>query len=159
MAEKKSWSELFKHPNWQKKRLEILNRANFECEDCGSNDKTLHVHHSYYEKGLAPWEYPEESLYCLCEDCHKRAQDINALIQKQIGKLELGNHEILLGYTLGLEAMDYPMVILDVFSYEVAQGVGDCWGLSPEQITDALEEGKIDGWTLDKLRKSRRKDE
>jgi hypothetical protein len=45
---------------------------------------------------------------------------------------------------------------LDVFSYEVALGVGDVWGLSAEQAIESLEEGRIDGYKLDELAKVRR---
>ncbi|MFA6246244.1 MAG: hypothetical protein WC615_04845 [Mucilaginibacter sp.] len=31
----------------------------------------LHVHHSYYQKGRLPWEYPEESFQTLCWQCHE----------------------------------------------------------------------------------------
>lgn len=155
-AGKKSYYELLKHPNWQRKRLEVLQRANFECENCGSKEATLNVHHSYYEKGFAPWEYPDESLHCLCEDCHKQTQDIQTLLQRQIGKLDLSDHEVLLGYALGREASSYPMVAIDVISYEVALGVGHCWNLTPEQVISALRDGQIDGYTLDKLSRAAR---
>lgn len=69
MAKKTYW-ELLKDPRWQKKRLEVLNDANWTCEKCKSADKTLHVHHKLYEKGLKPWEYENELLQCLCETCH-----------------------------------------------------------------------------------------
>lgn len=59
MNEGSSYYDLFKHPKWQKKRLKILELAGFECERCGAKNKTLHVHHKYYEKGLKPWEYPD----------------------------------------------------------------------------------------------------
>jgi hypothetical protein len=47
MAE--SYYDLLKHPEWQKKRLKVLEAAEFECATCGSKDKTLHVHHRYCE--------------------------------------------------------------------------------------------------------------
>jgi len=75
MPQKVSYYELLKHPKWQKRRLEVLQEAGFRCEECGAEDATLHVHHAYYEKGLAPWDYLAQSLHCLCENCHKRAQD------------------------------------------------------------------------------------
>jgi hypothetical protein len=59
------------HPNWQKKRLEILERDNFSCVECDEKDKTLHVHHQYYIKGNKIWDYPNESLITLCCDCHE----------------------------------------------------------------------------------------
>lgn len=83
-----SYSDLLKHPKWQKKRLEILERADFTCEECGNREQTLHVHHGYYEKGLKPWEYSNESLHCLCEKCHEFAQDYGKHLKRLIGKLD-----------------------------------------------------------------------
>ena len=72
----KNYYELLKDPRWQKKRLEVMERAGFECEECENNEVTLNVHHTYYEKGKMPWEYPTESLQCLCEECHKRTKQV-----------------------------------------------------------------------------------
>lgn len=51
-------------------RLEILNRDNWTCQTCLKTDKTLHVHHFYYKKGMQPWEYPPDALVTICADCH-----------------------------------------------------------------------------------------
>lgn len=67
---KLSYAEKLRRPEWQKKRLEILNRDGFACTSCGDTESELHVHHGYYEKGVEPWEYPDESLRTLCGDCH-----------------------------------------------------------------------------------------
>jgi len=34
--------------------------------------KGLNVHHTYYIKGHKPWEYENDALVTLCEDCHKK---------------------------------------------------------------------------------------
>jgi hypothetical protein len=65
------YSEKFKDPMWQKKRLEIMSRDEFKCVICGDDKKTLNVHHCYYIFGLNPWEYSNDVLITLCEDCHK----------------------------------------------------------------------------------------
>ena len=153
MEQKKSYYELLKHPKWQKKRLEIMDRVGFECENCGTEEDTLNIHHSYYEKGLKPWDYPDESLHCLCDACHKKAQDLNTLLHRQIGQIELADIEQLYGYAVGLMTSNFPMVPIDVFSYEVAMGVGDCWGLKAEKIIDELKDGTIDGYKLLELSK------
>lgn len=70
MAKTLSYSEQLLHPNWQKRRLEILSLASFECQNCGDTEKTLHVHHRRYIKGRKAWEYADEELSCLCEECH-----------------------------------------------------------------------------------------
>ena len=73
-----TYYEKLKDRRWQVKRLEIMERAGFECEHCGDGDnsKQLHIHHKYYEKGKTPWEYPDESLVCLCGDCHKQVEEL-----------------------------------------------------------------------------------
>lgn len=65
-----TYSEKLQDPRWQKKRLEILQRENFTCQDCGAKDRTLHVHHRYYVSGRHPWEYPHFCYQVLCFECH-----------------------------------------------------------------------------------------
>ncbi len=68
MSEK--YYEKLKDPRWQKKRLEVFKRDGFKCLDCGSEKKTLHVHHCHYI-GQNPWDTPIGLLMTLCEDCHE----------------------------------------------------------------------------------------
>ncbi len=76
----KTYSDKLKDARWQKKRLEILSRDEFMCRACFDTAEsaemhgetlTLHVHHTYYEKGREPWDYPNDSLISLCEQCHE----------------------------------------------------------------------------------------
>lgn len=82
-----TYAEKLKSPLWQRKRLEVLQRENFTCEQCGSKDQTLHVHHCYYEKSMMPWDYPDFALKCLCKDCHADRQDIELSIQKVLSSM------------------------------------------------------------------------
>nr|DAI47217.1 MAG TPA: NinG recombination protein [Caudoviricetes sp.] len=66
-----SYNEQIKSPHWQKRRLQILQRDNFTCQICGSTEKTLHVHHLCYRKDAKIWDYPDNTLITLCEDCHR----------------------------------------------------------------------------------------
>lgn len=68
--EKKSYSELLRHPHWQRKKTEILKRDKFKCKLCGDDETTLHVHHKEYINGNNPWDYPNDLLITLCEHCH-----------------------------------------------------------------------------------------
>lgn len=154
LIDKTSHPELLNHPNWHKKKLEILEKSGFECINCRSKEKTLDVYHSYYEKKLKPWEYPENSLYCLCGECYKKSRNIITLIKRQLENIELAYNERLFGYLYGLETLSYPMVTIGVMSYEVAQGIGDCWKISPELIIKNLHNGHINGKTLSELSKS-----
>ena len=45
----------------------------------------LQIHHGYYERGLMPWEYPAEALFCLCDNCHERAETQKAEALREIG--------------------------------------------------------------------------
>jgi hypothetical protein len=65
------YAELLHDPRWFKKRLEILERDEFKCQQCYEKDKTLNVHHLLYLSDKDPWDYPNELLITLCEKCHK----------------------------------------------------------------------------------------
>lgn len=78
--------EKLKDPRWQKRRLEVLERGQWQCEQCEDKDKTLHVHHRYYEKGWNPWDYPDDALSVLCEDCHEWVTKLTASITRGLGK-------------------------------------------------------------------------
>lgn len=65
-----NYYEKLKDPRWQKKRLEVMDRAGFKCQTCLDKTNTLNVHHIEYVKGFQPWDYPLDRLVCLCEKCH-----------------------------------------------------------------------------------------
>ncbi len=67
------YRELLKDPRWQKKRLEVMNAANWKCQTCGDSESTLHAHHPKYQSGKMPWEY--DDILCLCETCHEKIHD------------------------------------------------------------------------------------
>lgn len=79
-----TYYEKLKDPRWQKKRLEVLERANFTCASCYDKDSELHIHHVYYEKGKDPWDYPSSHLWCLCKNCHESLQKNTTDILKLI---------------------------------------------------------------------------
>lgn len=81
------WQKL-QDPRWQKKRLEIMNRAGFKCEKCGEDKATLHIHHGYYEKGFEPWEHANETLWCLCSGCHEVTQPAMRDAQFELAKFK-----------------------------------------------------------------------
>lgn len=60
----------YKTAQWQKKRFEILKRDNFVCRCCGS-DFNLQIHHLYYQPKLKVWEYDNEALVTVCDQCHE----------------------------------------------------------------------------------------
>lgn len=83
-----TYKEKLLDPRWQKKRLEILERADFACENCFGSIETLHIHHDYYEKGVEPWEYDNDTLHCLCASCHKEVTVVMNGINRTIGRLD-----------------------------------------------------------------------
>jgi len=83
----KTYSDKLKHPLWQKKRLEILRIADFQCEDCGRRDQELQVHHCAYISGLNPWEYDSALLMCICDSCHARRQSKEDAMRVSLGKI------------------------------------------------------------------------
>jgi hypothetical protein len=125
-----SYYELLKHPQWQKRRLEILDRAAFRCDNCGSVEKTLHVHHCFYEKGKKPWEYPDTALRCFCEDCHQKAEDRRLALGQMLSLTSIDDE--VYGYALGAFAFEEQDELIDIPNYEIASGVADYWGVSTE---------------------------
>lgn len=65
-----NYAAKLRDPRWQKKRLEIFERDNWTCQNCGDKKQTLVVHHKMYLPGLEPWEYPSKYLTTFCSDCH-----------------------------------------------------------------------------------------
>ena len=77
---KDEYSELLKDWRWKERRTEILERDDYTCQRCYASrwdDVLLNVHHKYYIEGCMPWEYPDDALITLCEDCHKREHKYN----------------------------------------------------------------------------------
>lgn len=86
-----AYGDLLRDPRWQRKRLEVMARDEFACRWCKSEDKTLNVHHTYYLRGAAPWEYPNESLLTLCEDCHESRGEATRTMMLHWGGLAVGH--------------------------------------------------------------------
>ena len=78
-----NYNELLKHPKWQRRRLEIMSRADFKCEDCGNDEEMLHVHHLSYNHLKKPWEYDDKELRCLCNSCHETCHDKENKVPKK----------------------------------------------------------------------------
>jgi 5-methylcytosine-specific restriction endonuclease McrA len=90
MSERPFW-ELYRSPLWQKKRLQIMERAGFACEYCGAKEATLNVHHRVYHAGAKPWEYADVALVCLCEPCHEEEHELLHDLRMMITDLDLLN--------------------------------------------------------------------
>jgi 5-methylcytosine-specific restriction endonuclease McrA len=71
-----NYADKLKDPRWQRKRLEVMERAGWKCQLCDEKDHELHVHHPRYIRGRELWEY--DNLICLCSKCHDRHHGITA---------------------------------------------------------------------------------
>jgi hypothetical protein len=91
------WAK-YRDPRWQQVRLRIMERDGWKCCDCGSTDDTLQVHHGYYERDTAPWNYPEWSLRTLCEVCHDIRHDQQRELLKAAVLCDPRQMDFLLGY-------------------------------------------------------------
>lgn len=139
------WKDQYKHPAWQKRRLERLDAAGWSCESCGSKDDQLHVHHPQYFKGRSVWEYSDDELQVLCEGCHEVTHATLEKIKTAITHLGPEYLDTALGLLQGFGAGDAP---IHVQSYEHATGLGLIYHLSAEEVID-LEGGS--GITSDTL--------
>lgn len=63
-----------------------MQRDGFKCRDCGSADKTLQVHHCFYEKG-DPWNTGDEFLLTLCGECHEGRQEIEDGCRRALARI------------------------------------------------------------------------
>jgi hypothetical protein len=127
-----SFFELYKHPLWQKKRLEIMAAAGFRCQHCGNNQKQLNVHHAYYAPNAKPWDYENDFLRCLCDECHQLADEDRKTIQRWFGRLECGSTREALGFVAGLLMRDGKLLAVDVFDFCFACGVAKAFSNRPE---------------------------
>jgi len=95
---KQEFADQYKHPKWQKRRLEILERDGYKCQKCGDEETMLHVHHLKYLKNKPPWESPRGDLVTLCRDCHKlitwRKPSLNEFSKIQVIKVRSGDDVI-----------------------------------------------------------------
>lgn len=80
----KTYAEKLKDPRWQRRRLEIMQRDGFKCTICRDSDNQLHIHHKRYHKRTEPWDYPDDDLCTLCEDCHSKVSILKEWIGYQI---------------------------------------------------------------------------
>lgn len=68
-----SYEEKLKDFRWQRKRSQIIERDNNNCQRCHS-EEDLEVHHIHYSG--EPWEAKDIDLITLCEYCHKSVEHI-----------------------------------------------------------------------------------
>ena len=97
-----TYSEKLRDPRWQKKRLEVLQAAEWMCSNCGDESNTLNVHHKRYVRGRDPWEYDIEELQSLCEFCHGAMHSAKACLESAVSRLSPEDVRRVAGYACGL---------------------------------------------------------
>lgn len=85
---KLTYAEQLKHPNWQRKRLGVLEAAGWKCTSCSTTETTLHVHHKRYVKGRMAWEYDDAELVALCETCHEADHFDREILDEILAKVD-----------------------------------------------------------------------
>lgn len=92
------YSEKLKSPQWQKKRLEILQRDNFTCQICSDTETELHVHHLKYSG--EPHEALNEDLQTLCKHCHSLIEYLKDVLEpNEVVKVKKFKEKIILTST------------------------------------------------------------
>jgi hypothetical protein len=119
-----TFKQQYTHPNWQKRRLEIMNLAGFECQNCGDTEETLNVHHKRYISGRKVWEYADDELECLCTSCHmqkhKAMDRLNALLSEETSITSI---EYAIGFLEGLRFLyDQSIERIRLESWEQVDG-------------------------------------
>lgn len=98
-----NYKDQLKHPQWQRKRLEILNRDDFTCQYCEDKETELHVHHKIYKNGKKAWEYPLSDYVSMCSYCHESIHiikdtfgkiDYNKLLVRKMPKWATGEYQL-----------------------------------------------------------------
>lgn len=148
-----SYSDLLKRPEWQEKRLKIMSRDKFSCRKCGNEQKrTLHVHHYWYERGKKPWEYPDEALITLCDQCHERLGRLRLRLDKVLSRRYVAT-EFVLGAAIGalttcrVIPMDDPDAELETEVQEMAR----------DSIIDGMRPEKCEAQAAARAERRRRK--
>src|SRR5690349_18394749 len=75
------YTNLLRHPLWQKKRLYIFQRDNFQCQKCFDIFSNLQVHHKYYKPDTFPWDYPDDCFVTVCDLCHEKEEFIKWILK------------------------------------------------------------------------------
>ena len=70
---------------WQRKRLQILERDGFSCQQCRRQDN-VQIHHNWYLKNMEPWDYSGEQLITLCSVHHDEITEIQKKLKQLLSE-------------------------------------------------------------------------
>ena len=86
------WAD-YRDDRWLRTAKRVRERAGHKCEECGEDKESLHVHHTYYERGRRAWDYPDESLRCWCTYCHGLFHDLKDQVNRLAGGMTIRTFE------------------------------------------------------------------
>lgn len=133
MSTKTAYWEKLQDPRWQKKRLEMLQRADFHCECCFDGESKLNLHHRYYIKDRDPWDYPDWAYLVMCDECHKFEHDEPS---------EHADWETLTGAVLG-SVVDFDPIRCDVLRLILSLSA---MGFTPKDFAQLLGASLLAEW-------------
>ena len=149
-----TYAQKLKDPRWQRKRLEVLEAAEFACQLCYDSQSTLHVHHKAYFKGREPWEYDKAQLAALCESCHEdhHAREDDLMLRCSYLPLEgPWSRDAVASLVMGFCDQDAEGSFDDPFSYYagvIARGVLHSSNGGINDFIELAESSEIDGYEL-----------
>jgi hypothetical protein len=148
--------EKYKDPRWQRRRLEVMQNANFCCEGCASAEKSLNVHHKFYRRGRDPWQYNDYELMCLCEECHETWHWVKENFNVALQGIDFAAYREVVGYAIGVSLRGaHPETELWFKSDEGKRGAARALGLSEDEVRRACgANGFITAGGLQKLHKN-----
>ena len=125
----------YRDPRWQRIRLEVMQEAGFQCQECYSETETLNVHHRLYRKGADPWEYDLDELVCLCHNCHQYIHQIKTRLNAALAYQSAGMLDYLVGYAEA-SLCEGPEGKLHIASALMAEGIADVFGIQLDEVID-----------------------
>ena len=132
----------YRDPRWQRLRLEVMQEAGFQCQECCSETETLNVHHRLYRKEANPWEYDLDELVCLCQDCHRYIHELKKRIDLALSRQGAEMLEYLVGYVES-SACDGPDGEMEISSISMAIGVADWFDIPRQKVIDICVHGHV----------------
>lgn len=154
-----AYADLLRDPRWQKMRLHKLEEAKWRCASCLSAEKTLNVHHKFYRRGAAPWEYELKELEVLCEECHEAIHFCKSEIDTFLKGASASQIQFLYGFIAAMWCGSDHGLTVDVSKFDVADGLSRAFGIwtigaahefgGPEWVQKmGGESGRVSPWEL-----------
>lgn len=124
-----TYAEKLKDPRWQKKRLTVLDKANWICKFCKDGKTSLHVHHKKYTGN--PWDASDDDLVAVCADCHLiieyiKKQTGDKLVVEKIFKRRTGENDAEKRFfcvVTNLSSNKKELIIVKVFEEQIVDGI------------------------------------